>query len=195
MLLSDLPDAELIVRVQKGDRNAYRPLVERYQNRVHAMVYGMVRDQEEARDIVQNAFIKAYQNLGTFRIESSFYTWLYRIAMNLAIDQCRMTRRRRTSSFEETVAHRDEDGQILELHHTDNPHKALARKEMQSRIFAAMEELTEEQREVVLLREVEGLSYKEIADSMDIPEGTVMSRLFYARKRLQQALASLAVKE
>ncbi len=195
MSISDLPDSELVTRVLNGDRNAYRPLVERYQNRVHAMVYGMIRDQEEARDIVQNAFIKAYQNLGTFRIESSFYTWLYRIAMNLAIDHCRMAKRRRTSSFEESVASRDDDGNLLELHHTDGPAKALQRKETQHRIFAAMEELTEEQREVILLREVEGLSYKEIADTMNVPEGTVMSRLFYARKRLQVLLAPLTEKD
>ncbi len=195
MLTSDTPDSELVTRVLGGDRNAYRPLVERYQNRVHAMVYGMIRDQEEARDIVQNAFIKAYQNLGSFRIESSFYTWLYRIAMNLAIDHCRMAKRRRTSSFEESIASRDDDGNLLEMHHTDGPQKALQRKETNQRIFAAMEELTEEQREVVLLREVEGLSYKEIADTMGVPEGTVMSRLFYARKRLQGLLAPLTEKD
>lgn len=195
MPTTDLTDAELVTRVLGGDKNAYRPLVERYQNRVHAMVYGMIRDPEEARDIVQNAFIKAYQNLATFRIESSFYTWLYRIAMNLAIDHCRMTKRRRTSSFEESIGSRDDDGNLLELHHGDSPQKALQRKETRERIFLAMEELTEEQREVVLLREVEGLSYKEIAEAMDIPEGTVMSRLFYARKRLQVALAALTEKD
>jgi len=195
MSLADATDAELVTRVLGGDKNAYRPLVERYQNRVHAMVYGMVRDSEEARDIVQNAFIKAYSNLGSFRIESSFYTWIYRIAMNLAIDHCRMSKRRRTSSFEESVASRDDDGNIVEFHHAESPQKALQRKELRERIFAAMEELTEEQREVVLLREVEGLSYKEIADTMGIPEGTVMSRLFYARKRLQAILSGLGEKE
>lgn len=192
MLLDDLPDADLIARVQAGDKNAYRPLVVRYQARVHAMVLGMVRDAEEAKDIVQNAFIKAYQNLDSFRTESSFYTWIYRIAMNLAIDHCRKGKRRKTSSFDEAVASRDDDGELLLTHHADSPHKALARKQLQARIFRAMDELTEEQREVVLLREVEGLSYKEIADSMGIPEGTVMSRLFYARKKLQALLAETA---
>jgi RNA polymerase sigma-70 factor (ECF subfamily) len=184
----DLPDSELILRVRGGDGSAYRPLVERYQNRVHAMVYGMVRDAEEARDITQNAFIKAYQNLATFRIESSFYTWLYRIAMNLAIDQTRKNRRRKTTAYDEALASRDEDGNILEAHQSESPQKALQRKQLHERIFAALDELSEEQREVILLREVEGLSYKEIADAMGIPEGTVMSRLFYARKRLQGLL-------
>jgi RNA polymerase sigma-70 factor (ECF subfamily) len=187
-MYADLSDSDLVLRVRKGDGAAFRPLVERYQNRIHAMVYGMVRDAEEARDITQNAFVKAYQNLEAFRIESSFYTWLYRIAMNLAIDSCRKSRRRKTSSFDEAVANRDEDGTILELHQAESPQRALQRKQLHDRIFAALGELSEDQREAILLREVEGLSYKEIADAMGIPEGTVMSRLFYARKRLQALL-------
>lgn len=185
---SETTDGELVARVLQGDKNAFRPIVERYQNRIFAMVVGMVRDEAEARDLVQNAFIKAYQSLDTFRLDSSFYTWLYRIAMNLAIDSCRKRRRRKTGSFDEAVAARDEDGEMLELHHTDGPAEALQRKELRQRIFAAMEELTEEQREVLLLREVEGLSYAEISESMGIPEGTVMSRLFYARKKMQGLL-------
>ena len=189
---TDDTDSVLIIRVIDGDGSAYRPLVERYQNRVHSMVYGMVRNPEDARDITQNAFIKAYQNLTSFRTDSSFYTWLYRIAMNLAIDHCRKTRRRRTTGFDEAIAARDEDGAILEVHHEDSPQRALVRKQLKQRIFLALEELSEDQREVVLLREVEGFSYKKIADLMDIPEGTVMSRLFYARKRLQVLLKETA---
>lgn len=188
MMDTDTPDSELIQRVLDGEGGAYRPLVERYQNRLYPMVMGMVRDPEEARDLVQNAFIKAYQNLSSFRVDSSFYTWVYRIAMNLAIDSCRKSRRRRTTGFDEAVAARDEDGAILEVHHVDSPQRALQRKQLQQTIFRALDELSEDQREVILLREVEGLSYKEIAESMDIPEGTVMSRLFYARKRLQTLL-------
>ena len=185
---SEANDSELVARVLQGDKNAFRPIVERYQNRIYAMVVGMVRDEAEARDLVQNAFIKAYQGLDTFRLDSSFYTWLYRIAMNLAIDSCRKRRRRKTGSFDEAIAARDEDGEMLELHHVDGPAEALHRKELRQRIFAAMEELTEEQREVLLLRKVEGLSYAEISESMGIPEGTVMSRLFYARKKMQALL-------
>lgn len=184
----DPTDAELITRILQGDRNAYRPIVQRYQGRIHAMVLGMVRNGEDARDITQVAFIKGYENLSSFRIESSFYTWLYRIAMNLAIDHCRKGKRRKTSAYEEAVAPRDDDGNILEAPHTDSAQKLLQRKELNAKIYEALGELSEEHREVVLLREVEGLSYKEIADSMGIPEGTVMSRLFYARKRLQMAL-------
>lgn len=189
-MIDDTPDHALVARVLAGDKNAFRPIVERYQNRLYAMVVGMVRDEAEARDLVQNAFIKAYQNLDSFRVDAQLYTWLYRIAMNLAIDSCRKRRRRRTGSFDEAVAARDEDGEMLDLHHTDGPAEALQRKDLRGRIFAAMEELTEEQREVLLLREVEGLSYAEISEAMGIPEGTVMSRLFYARKRMQALLAA-----
>lgn len=182
-------DAEMLRAVLAGDATAYRGLVEKYQGRVYSLVYGMVRNREDARDITQDAFVKAYNNLGSFRLESSFYTWLYRIAMNLAIDLVRKRQRRPTTSFEEGVASRDGDGGIAEIHSDDSPRKVLERKQLYERIMDAMEKLPEDQREVVLLREVEGLSYKEISEVMDIPEGTVMSRLFYARKRLQKLLA------
>jgi RNA polymerase sigma-70 factor, ECF subfamily len=186
--MNEKSDAELITAVLAGDSQSYRPLVERYQSRIFAMVCGMVRNPEDAKDITHMAFVKAWQNLKSFRIDSSFYTWIYRIAMNQAIDHARRNKRRKTTAFDEAVGARDEDGTMLEQHHIDGPAKALARKELQERIYAALDELSEDAREVILLREVEGLSYKEIADSMGIPEGTVMSRLFYARKKLQAIL-------
>ncbi len=181
-------DVELLQAVIEGDTTAYRGLVEKYQGRVYAMVYGMIRNREDARDITQEAFVKAYKNLKSFRLESSFYTWLYRIAMNLAIDFTRKRKRQGTSSFDEAVASRDGDGGISELHHEDSPSKKLERKEVFKQIMDALDKLPADQKQVILLRELEGLSYKEISDVMDIPEGTVMSRLFYARKKLQKLL-------
>jgi RNA polymerase sigma-70 factor (ECF subfamily) len=182
-------DLELLKAVLNGDGTAYRGLVEKYQTRVYAMVYGMVRNREDARDLTQDAFVKAYRNLDSFRLESSFYTWLYRIAMNLAIDFVRKRRRRETGGFDEGIATRDDDGGIAEVHHEDGPSRQLERKQLFGKIMDAMEQLPEDQRQVILLRELEGLQYKEIADVMGIPEGTVMSRLFYARKKLQKLLA------
>jgi RNA polymerase sigma-70 factor (ECF subfamily) len=183
-------DREILEAVLGGDGTAYRGLVEKYQTRVYGMVFGMLRNREDARDVTQEAFVKAYRNLETFRLESSFYTWIYRIAMNLAIDFTRKRKRRETTGFDEGVATRDEDGSIAEAHHEDGPGRQLERKRLFARIMDAMQELPEDQREVILLRELEGLQYKEIADIMGIPEGTVMSRLFYARKKLQKLLAS-----
>ena len=182
-------DAEMLRAVLAGDATAYRGLVEKYQGRVYSLIYGMVRNREDARDLTQEAFVKAYRSLETFRLEAGFYTWMYRIAMNLAIDFVRKRKRREVVGFDETIAQRDDDGDIAEVHHEEGPGRALERKQTLARIMDAMEELPEDQRQVVLLRELEGLSYKEIADVMGIPEGTVMSRLFYARKKLQKLLS------
>jgi RNA polymerase sigma-70 factor, ECF subfamily len=182
-------DAEMLRAVLDGDNTAYRGLVEKYQNRVYGMVYGMLRNREDARDVAQEAFVKAYRNLGTFRLESSFYTWLYRIAMNLAIDHTRKRKRRPQTTFDEAIAARNQDGGISEAHHVDSPSRVLERKQLYGRIMDALELLPADQKQVIILRELEGLAYKEIAEVMEIPEGTVMSRLFYARKKLQKLLA------
>ena len=181
-------DLELVRAVLEGDATAYRGLVEKYQNRVYHMVYGMLRNREDAKDITQEAFVKAYDKLESFRLDSSFYTWLYRIAHNRAIDFIRKQKRRKQTSFEEEIAKRD--AAIAEIHHQDSPRRTIERRELYDRIMDAMDQLPPEQKQVVLLRELEGLAYKEIAEVMDIPEGTVMSRLYYARKKLQGMLAS-----
>ena len=181
-------EAELLRAVKNGDSTAYQGLVEKYQNRVYHLVYGMVRNREDAADISQDAFVKAYQKIDSFRLESSFYTWLYRIAMNLAIDFLRKRKRRGTSEFDESIAARESDGTIAESHNSTSPGKALERKQLYKQIMDALEQLPADQKQVILLREVEGLAYKEISDIMGIPEGTVMSRLFYARKKMQKLL-------
>jgi RNA polymerase sigma-70 factor (ECF subfamily) len=183
-------DAEMIEAVKAGDATAYRGLVEKYQGRVYNVVYGLVRNREDARDLTQEVFVKAYRNLGGFREDARFYTWIYRIAMNLAIDFTRRRNRSPVSGLEDDIASRDADGGIAEVHHADNPRRALERKQLYKQIMDALELLPEQQKQVILLRELEGLSYREIAEVLDIAEGTVMSRLFYARKKLQGILAS-----
>ncbi|MCB9765304.1 MAG: sigma-70 family RNA polymerase sigma factor [Alphaproteobacteria bacterium] len=181
-------DREAVEAVLAGDPTAYRALVERYQGRVYTMVCGMVRDREEARDLTQEAFIKAYHNLNRFRLEASFYTWLYRIAMNVAIDHVRKHKKHQATEFDESIATRDADGGIDPNHHVGDPGRELARKQLQQRILDALDTLSPDHRQIIVLREVEGLSYKEISDALEVPEGTVMSRLFYARKKLQGLL-------
>lgn len=188
----ELTDADLVAMVQDGDATAFRGLVERFQGRIYAHVYGMIRNREEARDLTQEAFVKAYRNIGGFRREASFTTWLYRIASNVTIDHIRKQRRMRTTEFDERIGHSDQGDEIWEPDHLRrSPGKDLERTQLYGRIMAAMQKLSDEQRQVVLLREIEGFSYREIAETMGIPEGTVMSRLFYARKKLQALLGDL----
>lgn len=183
-------DSEMLRAVMAGDGTAYRGLVEKYQARVYALVYGMLRNREDARDVTQEAFVKAYRNLDSFRVDASFYTWLYRIALNLAIDFMRKRRRRESGGFDEGIATRDDDGAIADMHSEDGPSRQLERKQLFTKLVDALEQLPDDQRQVILLREVEGLQYREIADVMGVPEGTIMSRLFYARKKLQQLLVA-----
>ncbi len=181
-------DRELIEAIQAGDPTAYRGLVERYQSRIYALMCGMVRDREEARDLTQEVFIKAYNNLDRFRLESSFYTWIYRIGMNLAIDHLRKFKKRRAEEFDDGIAARESDGSVGEAYRAGDPGRSLERKQLNEQIMIALQTLSPDHRQVILLREVEGLSYKEIADALDVPEGTVMSRLYYARRKMQQLL-------
>ena len=182
-------DAELVRAVLKGDQTSYRVIVERYQGRVHAVIYGMVRNREDARDLTQETFVRAYQNLPRFRVESGFYTWVYRIAMNTTIDHIRRQKKRAHEAFEDGVATRETGGVMSDGAHMDSPGKSLERKRLHGRLLAALDELPEDQRQVIVLREVDGLSYKEISEVLEVPEGTVMSRLFYARRKLQTALS------
>lgn len=181
-------DREAVEAVLAGDPTAYRALVERYQGRVFTIVCGMVRDREEAKDLTQEAFVKAYNNLSRYRTESSFYTWLYRIAMNVTIDHIRKHGKRQREEYDDSVAAHDPDGSPHSGHSSGDPAKLLVRKQLHNRIMAALDTLSPEHRQIILLREVDGLSYKEIADALDLAEGTVMSRLFYARKKLQELL-------
>ncbi|MBL8614724.1 MAG: sigma-70 family RNA polymerase sigma factor [Deltaproteobacteria bacterium] len=182
------PDVELVAAAAQGDAAAYRGLVERYQSRIYGVCYGMMRNSEDARDCAQEAFVKAYRNLDKFRYGSSFYHWLCRIAVNVSIDLLRRQKIRRADEFDEGYAARESGGGFYYAHHRNDPARELERKGLNAKIYAALDTLPAEQRQVLILREMDGLAYKEIADVMGIPEGTVMSRLFYARKKMQALL-------
>lgn len=185
-------DWELVQRTRQGDRDAFRELVERYQRKVAALALGMLRNHEDALDVVQETFTKAYQSLERFKGDSSFYTWVYRIAVNLCIDH----QRREGKMPQVPVETRDgtgdrgeEFGGILdELPQREDPFQNASNAEIGREISAAISELTPEHRAVILLREVDGLSYEEISRVLDCPKGTVMSRLHYARRQLQARL-------
>jgi RNA polymerase sigma-70 factor (ECF subfamily) len=181
-------DVELVARARAGDRAAFRTLFDRYNRRAYGVAFGVVKNQQDAADVVQEAFIKVHRHLDGFQGNSSFYTWLYRIVMNLSIDHLR--RKKKVTEFDETVRKDDAlaDGATLPQSAHENPAKAVARKELTDQLHAALAELPEYHRAVIVLREVEGLSYEEMAKILKVPKGTIMSRLFHARRKMQERL-------
>lgn len=175
----------LIALSLSGDREAFRQLVELYQEKLFRLVFQVVRSREDAEDIVQESFVKAYLSLNTFRGQSSFYTWLYRIAFNMAIDFKRKVSRRGGEALGVEEIDQVDQSQIGPV---ENPQDALIRRESGKQIQLALEGLSEEHRAVIVLREVDGLHYDEIARVVGVSKGTVMSRLHYARKRMHEAL-------
>ncbi|MFN7131125.1 MAG: RNA polymerase sigma factor [Myxococcales bacterium] len=185
-------DLTLVKRCREGDRTAYRLLVERYQRKAYAIAYGMVKDKEEAMDIAQEAFVKVYKYIEHFKGDSSFYTWLYRIVTNLCVDHLRKasTQGRDKGEFDEGIA-RDEGATagILSSRLGTNAEKSALRAELAQKLEEALQEIPPKHREILLLREIDGLSYEELAQTLKIPKGTVMSRLFHARAKVQKLLA------
>ncbi len=177
-----IPDADLIRDAREGSHPAFETLVRRYSERAHRAAYRVVRDPHQAEDIVQEAFIKVYRSLRTFESRSSFYTWLYRIVVNLALDRRRRERRGPALEWDDTVARQIDPRALAPV--DQNPELASRREEVRRVVARGVQELPDGQREVLLLREVEGLSYEEIAQTMRISKGTVMSRLHYARKKM-----------
>ena len=186
-------DHDLVQRVQAGDSAAFRALFDQYHRRAFAVAMGVVKNQDDALDAVQEAFVKVHKNIHKFQGTSSFYTWLYRIVMNVSIDHVRKKSRRKSLDFDEYALHEQStvagDGALLPKVTNANPGKAALRKELGSAIQTALAELPEHHRAVIVLREIEGMSYEEMADALEVPKGTVMSRLFHARKKMQAALA------
>ncbi len=184
-------DWDLVQRTRAGERDAFRDLVERYQRKIATLALGMLRNRDDALDIVQETFAKAYQNLDRFKGDAAFYTWLYRIAFNLCIDH-----QRREAKQAQVPLEDDERGGrplvlALDGAHHDQPFERTRDAEIATRLENAMRELTPDHRAVILLREVEGLSYEEISHVLQCPKGTVMSRLHYARRQLQARLQGL----
>lgn len=182
-------DADVVVRARQGDHGAFRVLVERYQGRAIGLARRVLRDEDAAQDAVQDAFLKAYGSLDRFQGRSSFYTWLYRIVMNQCLDRKRRDRSAREVEWNDEAAATQLPATGAAEGAPEAPDTALERGELREVLAAAIAELPDDARRTIELREIDGLSYKEIAEALGIPRGTVMSRLHYARRRLQQALA------
>jgi len=194
--LDGTSDEEAIRGVLAGNRDAFAVLVERYQGRAFRLALRVLRNEESARDAVQDAFLKAYSALSRFQGRSGFYTWLYRLVMNQCLDMKRRDKSDRRVGWEEEGPG---EGGALALRPPEvagvrfAPAASMMQKQLRERIAEAIERLPEGPRETLILREVEGLSYAEIARTQKIPKGTVMSRLHYARKQLQTYLVEMGL--
>ncbi len=184
-------DQILVERVQRGDKQAFGLLVSKYQRRLMRLISRLVRDPAEVEDVAQEAFIKAYRALPGFRGESAFYTWLYRIGINAAKNYLAAKGRRAptTSEFDSEEAENFDDGD--QLRDINTPDRMLMSKQIGATVNAAMDALPEDLREAIVLREIDGMSYEEIAKIMDCPIGTVRSRIFRAREAISEKLKPL----
>ena len=184
-------DRQLVERVQRGDKRAYDLLVLKYQHRIVGLVSRYMRDQDEVLDVTQEAFIKAYRALPGFRGDSAFYTWLYRIAINTAKNYL-VSKSRRPPDTDIDVDQGEYQEVGLALSDIENPENSLERDQLEAVVYKAIDDLPEELKVAVTLREFEGLSYEEIAGVMDCPVGTIRSRIFRAREAIEKKIAALA---
>lgn len=185
----EVPDYDLVKRCQAGDTRAFDVLVSRYRGKVYAMTYHMIQNESEAWDLAQEAFIKAWRALPNFKLDSAFYTWLYRITHNVTYDWLRKKKIQGDGEFDDSrTEHRVAAGAEAVPRGDAAPDVAMRNAELGQRIHEAIAKLSPDHQQVILLREVEGLAYEEIAETIPCSLGTVMSRLFYARKKLQEML-------
>jgi RNA polymerase sigma-70 factor, ECF subfamily len=182
-------ESELVSRARRGDLTAYDDLIKRYQERIYATIYHMTSNHEDANDLAQESFLKAYQALKSFKGGSSFYTWLYRIAVNKTINFLKQRKNRQHMSLNDIDFQAEHDPDLVSLISEKTPRREAGLSELQEKLNAALLKLSEPHRLVVVLHDVQGLSHDEIAKVMDCNIGTVRSRLFYARQQLQAYLA------
>jgi RNA polymerase sigma-70 factor (ECF subfamily) len=181
-------DEALVARAQRGDTGAFDILIDRYKQRLYATVYHMTSNHEDANDLVQDAFIKAYRSLHTFKGQSSFYTWIYRIAVNRTINFIKRRKNKGHFSLNDVDNDIESDPDFVELMSHVTPRTEAGLNELQKTLNEALQKLSEEHRTAVILHDVQGLTHADIAKIMRCPETTVRSRLFYARQQLQGML-------
>jgi RNA polymerase sigma-70 factor (ECF subfamily) len=181
-------DRGLVRAAQKGDEHAFRELVERYQRRIYQLALGMTKDPDDAMDIAQETFVRVHKYLPSFKGDSSFFTWTYRIATNLCLDAQRKKGRTERVDVAEGDEAEIEAAMDPPSHALAGPQRQALNEELKGKLDEALAGLSENHRAILLLREVEGLSYEELARVLDIRKGTVMSRLFHARLKMQNKL-------
>ncbi len=184
-------DAELVRRAQAGELEAFDELVTHYRAAVYSMIVNMIRNDADAWDLAQDVFVKAWRALPGFEARAGFYTWLYRITHNATYDWLRKKKVRGDVEFDDGVALDAEAGSVTAPREAATPDAKMEHRELGDRIEEAIAALSDDHRQVILLKEVEGLSYQEMADAIGCSIGTIMSRLFYARKSLQHMLKDL----
>jgi len=182
-------EGDLVKNARRGDFTAYDELVKRYQQRIYATIYHMTANHEDANDLAQESFIKAFQALPSFKGGSTFYTWLYRIAVNKTINFLKQRKNRQHMSLNDLDFNAERDPDLMALISDKTPVREVGLSELQQKLNAALLKLSEPHRMVVVLHDVQGVSHDEIAEMMDCNIGTVRSRLFYARQQLQGFLA------
>ena len=183
-------DEQLVARVQQGDKSAFDLLVLKYQYKIQAIISRFIKDSAEVHDVAQETFIKAYRALPNFRGDSQFYTWLYRIAVNTSKNHL-VSRGRRPPSSDVDAQEADFYSGAEILHDNHSPESQMATDQLQAAIFEALEKLPEDLRMAITLREMDGLSYEEIASTMNCPIGTVRSRIFRAREAIDKHIGPL----
>jgi RNA polymerase sigma-70 factor (ECF subfamily) len=187
---ADVSELDLVKQSQAGNTEAFDQLVSRYRTRVFGMIYNMVHNEQDAWDLAQDSFVKAWKSIERFRGQSSFYTWIYRIIMNVTIDWLRKKQVKGAGAeFDDAIQLKEINPASRTVPKADPlPHERMEQREIRQRIDAAIAQLTPEHRAVILMKEIEDMQYHEIAESLECSIGTVMSRLFYARKKLQNLL-------
>ena len=187
--MPDVPEKELVARAQQQDLDAYGALVARYRRKIYGLVYNMTSNKEDTEDLVQDIFIKVYASLPKFRGMSSFYTWVYRIAVNKTINFVRKRKRRQAYSLndiDQSIEHTEE---YLHLTSKESPFRDTAINELQEKLNEALMTLSEKHRSVVVMHDIQGMPHDQIAEILGCSSGTVRSRLFYARRQLQAELS------
>jgi RNA polymerase sigma-70 factor (ECF subfamily) len=188
-IVDETTDRELVARAQQQDVAAYDELVQRYYKKIYALLYNMTSNKEDAEDLIQEVFVKAYSALARFKGDSSFYTWVYRIAVNRAINYVKRRNKRAGPSLDNVDSGIERDKSYVELSAKESPFRDATLSELQEKLNSALQKLSDKHRVVVVMHDIEGVPHDEIAQVLGVSSGTVRSRLFYARQILQSELA------